>query len=304
MLLLAAVIWGLAFVAQRIGMEHVGPFTYNGVRFFLGVLSLLPLLWLGRRSAVLIAPGGWRPILGGGLLAGLILFAGASLQQVGIVYTTAGKAGFITGLYVVIVPLLGLLWGHRTPWSTWTGAALAVAGLYLLTLSDDLTLAEGDGLVLIGAFFWAGHVLVIGWLSGRHIEPVLLACLQFIVCAVLSLAVAVVAEDITLAGLWGGAMPILYGGLLSVGVAYTLQVVAQRDAPPAHAAIILSLETVFAALGGWLLLNEILSGRGLIGCALMFAGMLLSQLGLGKSAPPPTEPAVVPDPALIEDERS
>jgi drug/metabolite transporter (DMT)-like permease len=303
LLLLAAIIWGFAFVAQRVGMDHVGPFTYNGVRFMLGALSLLPLLWLGRRSAPIVA-GDWRPILGGGLLAGLILFAGASLQQVGIVYTTAGKAGFITGLYVVIVPLLGLLWGHRTPWSTWIGAALALAGLYLLTLTDDLTLAEGDGLVLIGALFWAAHVLVIGWLSGRHIEPVLLACLQFVVCAVLSLATAAATETVTLAGLWGGAMPILYGGLLSVGVAYTLQVVAQRDAPPAHAAIILSLETVFAALGGWLLLDEILSGRGLLGCALMFAGMLLSQLGLGRAAPPPTEPAVIPDPALVGDERS
>jgi drug/metabolite transporter (DMT)-like permease len=304
LLLLAAIIWGFAFVAQRVGMDHVGPFTYNGVRFMLGALSLLPLLWLGRRSAAPISPGDWRPILGGGLLAGLILFAGASLQQVGIVYTTAGKAGFITGLYVVIVPLLGLLWGHRTPWSTWIGAALALAGLYLLTLTDDLTLAEGDGLVLFGAVFWAAHVLVIGWLSGRHIEPVLLACLQFVVCAVLSLATAAATETVTLAGLWGGAMPILYGGLLSVGVAYTLQVVAQRDAPPAHAAIILSLETVFAALGGWLLLDEILSGRGLLGCALMFAGMLLSQLGLGRAAPPPTEPAVIPDPALVGDERS
>ncbi|MDG4549361.1 MAG: DMT family transporter [Candidatus Contendobacter sp.] len=304
LLLLAAVIWGFAFVAQRVGMDHVGPFTYNGVRFVLGVLSLLPLLWLGRRSVVPIAPNGWRPILGGGLLAGLILFAGASLQQVGIVHTTAGKAGFITGLYVVIVPVLGLFWGHRTPWSTWAGAALAVAGLYLLTLTDDFTLAEGDGLVLLGALFWAGHVLVIGWLSGRHVEPVLLACLQFVVCGVLSLAVAVVTEPITLAGLWGGAMPILYGGLLSVGVAYTLQVVAQRDAPPAHAAIILSLETGFAALGGWLLLNETLSGRGLLGCALMFAGMLISQLGLGKAAPSPTEPAAVPGPALVADKPS
>lgn len=301
LLLLAAVIWGFAFVAQRVGMEHVGPFTYNGARFLLGALSLLPLLWLGRRSAAPVGPGGRRSILGGSLLAGSILFVGASLQQVGIVHTTAGKAGFITGLYVVFVPLLGLLWGHRTPWSTWIGAALAVAGLYLLTLTDDLTVAEGDGLVLVGAFFWAGHVLVIGWLSGRRVEPVLLACLQFIVCAVLSLAVAVTTEPITASGLWGGALPILYGGLLSVGVAYTLQVVAQRDAPPAHAAIILSLETGFAALGGWLLLNESLSGRGLIGCALMFAGMLLSQLGLGKAAP--TEPAVIPNPAPAVGER-
>lgn len=198
------------------------------------------------------------------------------------------------------MPLLGLLWGHRTPWGTWIGALLAIAGLYLLTMNDRLTLTDGDGLVLISAFFWAGHVLAIGWLAGRHAEPVLLACLQFIVCGVLSLAIAVVSEPITLDGLRGAALPILYGGLLSVGVAYTLQVVAQRDAPPAHAAIILSLETVFAALGGWLLLNETLVGRGLIGCGLMFAGMLLSQLVLGKAAPPPTEPAIVAAPLPME----
>jgi len=178
---------------------------------------------------------------------------------------------------------------------------LAAAGLYLLTVTGDLSLAEGDGLVLLGALFWAGHVLIIGWLSGRHIEPVLLACLQFVVCAALSLLVAVAFEPITLAGLEGAALPILYGGLLSVGVAYTLQVVAQRDAPPAHAAIILSLETVFAALGGWWLLHETLSGRSLTGCALMFAGMLLSQLGIGRAAPPPTEPAVVTKPSLAVD---
>ena len=276
LLLLAAVIWGFSYIAQRVGMNHVGPFTYNGVRFGLGALLLLPLLWLGRRSVSPVDPGDWQSILGGGLLTGLMLFAGVSLQQVGIIYTTAGKAGFITGLCVVIVPALGLLWGHRTPWHTWAGAALAVAGLYLLALTDDLTLAEGDGLVLLGAFFWAGHVLVIGWLSGRHIEPVVLACLQFIVCAMLSLTVAALFEPITLAGLWSGAIPILYGGLLSVGVAHTLQVVAQRVAPPAHTAILLSLETVCAALGGWWLLDETLSGHGIAGCALMFAGIVLS----------------------------
>lgn len=276
LLLLAAVIWGFSYIAQRVGMNHVGPFTYNGVRFGLGALLLLPLLWLGRRSVSPVDPGDWQSILGGGLLTGLMLFAGVSLQQVGIIYTTAGKAGFITGLCVVIVPALGLLWGHRTPWHTWAGAALAVAGLYLLALTDDLTLAEGDGLVLLGAFFWAGHVLVIGWLSGRHIEPVVLACLQFIVCAMLSLTVAALFEPITLAGLWSGAIPILYGGLLSVGVAHTLQVVAQRAAPPAHTAILLSLETVCAALGGWWLLDETLSSHEITGCVLMFAGIVLS----------------------------
>lgn len=293
LLLLTALIWGSAFVAQRVGMDHVGPFTYNGVRFLLGALSLLPLLLMRRRSSPLTQPGGWRWIFAGGSLAGLVLFAGASLQQLGIIHTTAGKAGFITGLYVVIVPLLGLLWGHRTPWKTWIGAGLAVAGLYLLTMTDRMILSQGDGLVLIGAFFWAGHVLVIGWLSGQRIEPVLLACLQCMVCAVLSLGVAAVTESIQLQGLRDAALPILYGGLLSVGVAYTLQVVAQRDAPPAHAAIILSLETVFAALSGWLLLDEILSERGMLGCGLMFVGMLLSQLSLGKAAPPLTEPVVV-----------
>lgn len=303
LLLLAAVIWGFAFVAQRVGMEHVGPFTYNGVRFVLGALALLPLLLIGRRKTAPRHPGGRRALLVGGLLAGLLLFAGASLQQVGIVYTTAGKAGFITGLYVVIVPLLGLLGGHRTPWSTWIGAALAVMGLYLLTVTDRLTLAEGDGLVLVGALFWAGHVLVIGWLAGRHVEPVPLAGLQFLVCALLSLAVAATVEPMTLHGLRGAAVPILYGGLLSVGVAYTLQVIAQREAPPAHAAILLSLETVFAALGGWWLLNENLTGQGLVGCALMFTGMLLSQLGLGRAAPSPVEPAAVPVPCLMTDKR-
>lgn len=281
LLLIAAVIWGSAFVAQRMGMAHVGPFTYNGVRFLLGALSLLPLLLLTTRRAAATPTSRWS-MIGGGLFAGLLLFAGASLQQVGLVYTTAGKAGFITGLYVVIVPLLGLLWGQHTPRNTWIGAMLAMFGLYLLTVTEALTLGQGDSLVLIGALFWSGHVLVIGWLSGRYIEPVLLACLQFIVCGVLSFIVALVFEPINVAGLQGAAWPILYGGLLSVGVAYTLQVVAQRDAPPAHAAIILSLETVFAALTGWLVLQETLSERALLGCGLMFAGMLLSQLGTGQ----------------------
>ena len=236
-------------------------------------------------------------MLGGGLLAGLVLFAGASLQQVGIVYTTAGKAGFVTGLYVVIVPLLGLLWGQRTPGMTWAGAVLAAVGLYLLTVTDGFTLAEGDGLVLVGAFFWAAHVLLIGRLSGRYVEPVLLACLQFSVCAVLSLIVALATEPVTLQGLEAAALPILYGGLLSVGVAYTLQVVAQRDAPPAHAAIILSLETVFAVLAGWLWLNETLTERGLFGCGLMFAGMLLSQWGVDRSASSEAGAVVAPAPS-------
>ncbi|MFZ2039210.1 MAG: DMT family transporter [Desulfobacterales bacterium] len=281
LLMLTATIWGFAFVAQRVGMEYVGPFTFNGVRFALGSLSLVPLMLLKRKNpsaiAALLPPADRQTVAWGGALAGLVLFMGASLQQVGLVHTTAGNAGFITGLYVVIVPLLGLFWRQRPDLGTWIGALLAATGLYLLSVTAAFKIAFGDLLVLVGAFFWAAHVLIIGWLSPR-IESIQLACIQFAVCSLLSLITAAALETMTLQGLMGAALPILYGGLLSVGVAYTLQVVAQRDARPAHAAIILSLESVFAALGGWLLLGELLSARALVGCSLMMAGMLLSQL--------------------------
>ena len=203
------------------------------------------------------------------------------LQQVGIVYTTAGKAGFITGLYVILVLILGLLLRHRSRRSTWTGALVATSGLYLLSVEPPLAIAHGDALILVSAFFWAGHVLVIGSLS-RQLDWAMLAFLQFFVCALLSTAVAIGTEPIALQPLVDAAVPVFYGGVLSVGVAYTLQVVAQRRAAPGHAAIILSLETVFAALGGWLLLDEEMPLRGLVGCGLMFAGMLISQVGLGR----------------------
>jgi drug/metabolite transporter (DMT)-like permease len=276
-LLAAALIWGFAFVAQRVGMAYIGPFLFNGVRFALGCLVLLPLL--RRRGNTAGNPGspGGKEIVGGSLLAGLLLFGGASLQQVGIVYTTAGKAGFITGLYVVMVPFLGLFWGQRTHAGTWAGALLAAAGLYFLSITEELAMGRGDFLVFLGALFFAGHVLVIGWLSPR-MDSIRLAVVQFAACSVLSLAVSGLTESIVPENLQGAAPAILYGGVLSVGVAYTLQVVGQRKARPAHAAILLSLESAFAALGGWLLLDEILSFRQFAGCALMLAGMLLSQL--------------------------
>lgn len=281
LLLTAAIIWGTAFVAQRIGMDYVGPFTYNGIRFALGGISLLPLLAISRHKPLNghrdHPPAGPKLMLFGGLLAGVALFAGASLQQVGLVYTTAGKAGFITGLYVVIVPLLGLIWRQRPSVGTWLGAILATVGLYYLSVTEQLTIALGDLLNLIGAFFWAGHVLIIGWLS-RRIRPIRLAFWQFLACALLSMLTAVIFEEISLGGIRAAAIPILYGGLVSVGVAYTLQVVAQRDSHPAHAAILLSMECPFAALGGWLILSEVLGMRGFIGSGLMLAGMLVSQL--------------------------
>jgi drug/metabolite transporter (DMT)-like permease len=323
LLLLTAAIWGFAFVAQRAGMEHVGPFTYTAVRFALGSLALIPLVLLEARAARRAAVGTGasaaaaatdspspsaaatgtlragmppttspsdaaapraappRPIspLAGGLLAGIVLFGGAILQQVGLVWTTAGKAGFITGLYVVLVPLVGLLWGQRPGWSRWLGAAFAAAGLFFLSVTSSFSLARGDAAVLVGALFWTAHVHVVGWLSPRT-RPVALSCVQFAVCSILSAVILPFVERIDGASLAAAAVPILYGGLVSVGIAYTLQVVAQRHAPPAHAAILLSLETVFAALGGWLVLGERLSPRSLAGCGLMLAGMVCSQLPL------------------------
>ena len=281
LLLLTSTIWGFAFVAQRVGMDCVGPFTFNGVRFALGSLVLLPLILTKRSrrdtSGKLRTDSPAKMLIFGGGLLGITVFTAASLQQVGLVYTTAGNAGFITGLYVVIVPILGLFWGQRPGAGTWIGAFLAAAGLYLLSVTADFTISLGDFLELIGAFVWAVQILIIGWLSPK-IDPVKLAFVEFSACSVLSLVTAFIFEDIVLNALFQAAIPILYGGVLSVGVAYTLQVVAQRDAHPAHAAIIFSLESVFAALGGWLILDEILSVRGLIGCALMLAGMLSSQL--------------------------
>ena len=281
LLLITAAIWGFAFVAQRVGMEYLGPFTFNAARFTLGSLSLLPLLFISREqrpaSGNIMPRPSLRLVVFGGFSAGFMLFMGMSLQQAGLVYTTAGKAGFITSLYVVIVPILALFWKQSTNPGTWIGAILAAIGLYFLSVTEKFTVEFGDLLEFFCAFFWAGQVLIIGWLSPR-IQSVKLAFTQFVVCAVLSLMVAMVFEDIAWNALVQATWPILYGCILSSGVAFTFQVMAQRNTHPAHASIIMSLEAVFAAIGGWLLLNEILSMRGLMGCGLMLCGMLLSQL--------------------------
>ena len=281
LILLASAIWGFAFVAQRIGMDYVGPFTFNGVRFALGSLVLLPLImrngiWKNASKKNTFSGGTKTLIFGGGLL-GIILFSAASFQQVGLVYTTAGNAGFITGLYVVIVPTLGLFWGQHPNAGTWIGALLAAVGLYFLSVTEELTMSFGDMLELFGAFLWAVQILIVGWLSPKT-DPIKLAITEFSTCSLLSLFTAFIFEEIVLNNLLQAALPILYGGVLSVGVAYTLQVVAQQNAHPAHAAILFSLESVFAAFGGWLILNETIGPRGLIGCMLMLSGMLLSQL--------------------------
>ena len=276
LLLLTAAIWGFAFVAQRVGMAYVGPFTFNGVRFLLGSLSLLPLIFYFSRVAQSSSEKLINPVLPG-ILAGTVLFLGASLQQVGLIYTTAGKAAFVTGLYLVLVPILSLFLHQKVRGGTWLGCILAVTGIYFLCIKEASTLQWGDLLELIGAFFWAAHILVIGYFSNR-VDALKLSAIQFLTCSALSLLVAVITETILIDNLIAAAVPLLYGGICSVGIAYTLQVVGQKHAPPAHAAIILSMETVFAVIGGFLLLDETLGTSELLGCALMLSGMIISQL--------------------------
>jgi drug/metabolite transporter (DMT)-like permease len=277
LLLVAAFIWGTTFVAQRAGMDHIGPMTFNGSRFILGAATLLPLIVLRNSKAANPGHSSPRFLLCGGALAGLALFGGASFQQMGLLYTTAGKAGFITSLYVVLVPLMGIFLGHRSGISLWVGVVLAVAGLYCLSVTESFAIGRGDLLVLISAFFWAVHVQLIGYLAGRG-SALRIACVQFVVCSLLSFLAACLTEEIALEGIREAAIPILYAGVLSAGVAFTLQIVCQRTSPPSHAAIIMSLETVFAALAGWIVLSERLGLRGLVGCGLMLAGLMVVQL--------------------------
>ena len=285
LLLLASAIWGFAFVAQRKGMEFIGPFTFNGIRFALGSLWLIPFLSQKRSGSVpateLQTSVKMNPVFAG-ILLGIILFGGASLQQIGIIYTTAGKAGFITGLYVIIVPVFGIFLKKPSKPITWIAAVLATIGLYFLSVKGDFLISKGDLVVLLSAFFWAGHVQFIDWLVNRY-QPLLLAFLQFITCSVLSLLAAFYFETIDLSLIWKAVIPILYAGLLSVGMGYTLQLLGQREAHPSHAAIILSLESVFAVLGGFVLLNEFMQFREILGCSLMLCAMILSQIRLKKS---------------------
>lgn len=290
LLLLTAIIWGFAFVAQRSGMADIGPFAFSAARFGLGALSLLPVLLFDKRRQARGGaagpgkerPGSWRRVLWP-MAAGTVLFLAASLQQVGLVSTTAGNAGFITCLYVVLVPIVGYFLGRTTGLRIWIGAVLAVIGLYILSVGASFTLAPGDLLELIGAFFWAGHILVIGHVGSR-MDALELSVGQFATCSLLSLIAALIYEPAPFAGLIPAAIPILYGGILSTCVAYTFQIIGQRTAHPAHASIIFSMEGLFAAIGGVLILHEPVTTRLVVGGLLMFTGMICSQLEPAKTS--------------------
>ncbi len=282
MLLVTAAIWGFAFVAQRVAMEHLGPFTFNGVRFLLGAASLLPLIWFfSRKKASSHTPAAHISIWLAGGVAGTILFIAAALQQVGLLYTTAAKAGFITGLYMILVPFLGIFLRHVTGLNAWVGAVIALIGLYLLSINEDLTMSRGDFLMFIGAIFWSCHILWIDFI-GHRVNALQLSAVQFVFCGILSLSVAFWLENPQLSDAFSAWESVLFASFISVGIAYTLQVIAQKKAKPTHAAIIMSMEAVFAAIGGVVFLQESLSTRGWIGCSLMMCGMLLSQIPFPK----------------------
>lgn len=290
LLLLTAIIWGFSFTAQRAGMEFIGPFTFNGIRFLIGSISILPLIFLEQKSSISKKSlkkenssdnNKLKQIIFYGAIGGILLYLGASLQQIGIVYTSAGKAGFITGMYVIIVPILGIFFRHKAGWRRWAGAFLSITGLYFLSVKGNIKINTGDIFVFFSAFFWASHVIAISHFSPR-VNALKLAFMQYVFCGALSLISAFIFENVQTDTIILAWVPILYGSLFSVGIAYTLQVYAQKKAHPAHVAIILSLEGVFAVIGGWLILGESLGAKGIAGCALMLSGMFISQSSLFK----------------------
>lgn len=277
LMLTASFIWGTAFVAQKSSLAVIGPIFYTGIRFILGALVVALAILLSGRFDVTRRAEMNRSMLAYGAVLGLLLAASISLQQIGLETTSLANAGFISALYVIFVPLLGLLGGRRTGKAIWIGASLALFGMYLLSVKGPFQIAKGDWYQLAGAALISFQILLLGSASRRH-DPLLLACLQFLVCGIACLSVAPFSETISLHVIENAAGAILYGGVLSVGVGYTLQVIAQRDALPAHAAILFSMEGVFAALAGWLMLGESLTSRAIAGCALMFAGLVASQI--------------------------
>lgn len=270
-LFLAALLWGTTFVAQSAGMERLGPFTYMAARYFLGMASLA-LLWLFTRDRRKQAPGfhaGW--------LVGVVLFAASATQQFGMQYTTVGKAAFITCLYLIFVPLTGLFMGARLRLANWVATALAVVGLALLCLKDDLSLGYGDAIILLSSLCWTAHILATARFAA-DVDIIEMSLGQVMSTWLLSTVAALTLEP----WVWGDVadawFSIFYAGVMSTGVAFTLQIVGQRYAEASVAAILMSLESVFGALAGWVVLGQTLAPRELLGCALMLAGVLLTQL--------------------------
>ncbi len=282
LLVITAVIWGAAFVAQSVSMDHIGAFTFQGVRSLIGSAVLVPVILaltaMKKKRGEYVKPTRqetarlWKA----GIICGVIMTIAANLQQAGIQYTTAGKAGFITALYIVVVPILGLFMGKRSSLRIWLCVVMAMFGLYLLSMTEGFRLSIGDTLVLLCAVAFAFHIVVVDHYANL-VDGVKLSCIQFLVCGVLSCIMMFIFEEPRIDGLMRAAVPILYAGVLSCGVAYTLQIVGQKYTRPAVASLLMSLESVFAVLAGMLILREIPTVRETLGCVIMFAAIIITQ---------------------------
>ncbi|MDD3367389.1 MAG: DMT family transporter [Lachnospiraceae bacterium] len=281
LLLLTAMIWGSAFVAQKKGMDYVGPFTYCGIRMLIGSAVLIPVILVQdhfrsedeKRKMKL----NQKSLLTGGLFCGLFLFGGSIFQQIGLQYTTAGKGGFITALYIILVPLFGLFLHKKVSNLAWISVVVAVIGFYLLCIKEDFSIGYGDMMVLICAVLFSGHILVVDYFSPR-VDGVRLSSIQFLVCGVISCILMFFFETPSWSAIWDAKECILYAGVLSSGVAYTLQIIAQKDVAPVVATLLMSLESVFSALAGWLILKDQMTVREFLGCAIVFAAVILAQM--------------------------
>ena len=283
MLFLTAAIWGVAFVAQSVGMDYVGAFTFNAVRCLMGAVVLLPLIFFMKSKEEPMhltaeeKKAGRKTLIIGGISCGVFLFLASNFQQFGIKYTTVGKAGFITACYIVIVPILGLFMKKKCSSYIWAAVAMALIGLYLLCIKDGFSIGKGDILVLICAFLFSLHILVIDHFSPMA-DGVKLSCIQFLVSGILSGIPALLLEKPQFSSLIAAWQPLLYAGIMSCGVAYTLQIVGQKDMNPTVASLILSLESCISVIAGWLILGQSLSTREIIGCVIMFCAIILAQL--------------------------
>ena len=292
-LLGAAIIWGFAFVAQRDSMDTIGPFLYSAIRMLLGSLALAPIFLItdsiknkNRENTETAAEknNSRRTLIKGGIVAGIVVFFAANMQQVGLISTDAGKTAFITALYILLVPIIGIFMKHKTNINNWIGAVIGATGLYFLCVTAQFTVAAGDMIVFIGAFGWAAHILIIDYFAPK-VNVAKLICLQFAVAGLISLIVAFIVEDNTFAAAVACAPSLLYTGIVSCGIGFTLQAAGQKNANPTTASILLSMESVFGALAGFIFLNETMTGRELTGCVLMLAAVIIAQLPVKKLAP-------------------
>ncbi len=286
MLILTAVIWGTSFVSQKLGMNYVEPFTFGASRFLLGALVLIPVILIfdrnnNKNNVKANDAYSRKDLITGGILCGSALFLGASFQQIGIVYTTAGKAGFITALYIVLVPLFGLFMKKKISKLVWFGVALATGGLYLLCIKEGFTIQVGDAIVMAGTIFWALQILIVDAYNDKT-QGLKLSCAQFITAGILSAVAALIFENPSLTTIIECAGPILYTAIMVVGVAYTLQIIGQKTTDPNIAAIILSMESLFAVISGAIFLKETMTIKEIAGCVLMFAAVIMTQVKSGE----------------------